>query len=411
MRTVFSLVFCFIFCALSTANAQNQDGTVYPWCPPAVNRVYAMLKENNPLAPDVHRRVVGNDKVLYDVGQWPAPVFPENPEPKTLLTYRVRGGSYYWWYEQNWSRIASEREDLERTGLIYSIGQVEKVVSGAAVIDLGDVHTLRVVAPFNKVTVFRIGESGYVPVGVLKAAETFETYSRMHRSRTTKPQPGDVVMLVREMSQMKPFKQHNDDFIKKQLVKSPRSSVYTNVRIYETAKALRSYYTNYRQWQQSKAGVIGFLNGTSFEEGRQESLEELLNYIGMMRDFYRQGRESLPAAGVKWQETVSELFGATVMAEHEAARSAVAQDDNFVEDVQITPRDVRRAVQEKFFSLSKEQQNMLSFLVATMIEADPGSPDVWFRRQLSRSQFPELVEEEFVLEEVREILRDLQGDF
>ncbi len=389
--------------------AQTNDGNTYRWCAPQVNRLYAMFKEGHPLANEVSSQIVGNKKLQFENVKWPIPPFPEAPAPQTLLQYRVQGGSYYWWFDGSWTRVAAEADVLERSGLIYGIGSVEKVTDGVALIDLGDVHTLKTVAPFNKVVVFRLSASRYSPIGMLTIAETFATFSRTNRSATVNPQPGDVVMFVRELSQMKSVEQHRDEFLRREVLRTSTASVYSNVRRYETANALRVYHLNHQRWERSKGTVIGFLNGDSFSEGRHRQLKGLLSYIDLIREHHRDGLNSLPAAGPQWTQAMEQLIGTTVHSQHAASQTVVENDNIAFGDEMPTAQEIRRVVRLRFFANTTEQNNLLSYLIATQLEVAPASPDVWIRQQLLNSQFPEMAEDEGVLELTRRVVQELTG--
>ena len=300
--------------------------------------------------------------------------------------------------------------ETERSTLVYSIGTVEKMIRGAALIDLGDLHTLSVAAPKNKVALFRSTAEKYVPVGVLKISETYSTYSLAFPAPGVKPEAGDVVMFVREISQLKSADNHRDDFIKQQLVKNAYATGYSTVRRFETAKVMRTYFEDHRKWERSRANIGGFLNGESFASGREQSLKPLLNYLGMLREDFRIGRNSLTASGKKWTETSRALFGATVMTQHAAAQNVEFEDPVFADQKRPPDRDIQREVGERFFDRSEEQKNTLSYIVAALLEANPRNDDAWFHRTILQTQFPELGEETFVLEQIREILKTLQED-
>ncbi len=407
MRRVLCCWVAVLFLAPAFSVAQTNDGNTYPWCPPQVNRLYAMYKDGHPLATNVKTQTVGNNKQQFAVVDWPIPPFPEAPQPKTLLRYRVLDGSYYWWFDDRWTRVAAEPAVLERSGIIYGIGTVEDVSRGVALIDVGDVHTLKPVAPFSQVAVFRLTQSRYSPIGVLSIAETYATYSRTKRSVTVSPEPGDVVMFVRELSQMKSVNEHRDAFLRRQLLKTSTSSSFSNYRRYEIAKALRGYEQNYRRWETSKARVVGFLNGESFEKGGEREVQDLLNWVDVIREDFREGRNSLPAAGPAWHSTMQVLMGPTAHSQHQAAQVAAGDNEFGREAEGPTPGDIRRAVRLRFFDNTPEQQNVLSYLIATIIEASPASPEVWLRQRLLQSQFPQMADEEAIQDKVRLVVQEL----
>ncbi|MEQ9411333.1 MAG: hypothetical protein RIK87_26705 [Fuerstiella sp.] len=305
---------------------------------------------------------------------------------------------------------AGQEIETERSGLVYSIGRIEKVSRGSALMDLGDVHGLTLVSPFNQVAIFRATSSGYIPVGVVRVAETYATFSRTRRTSGVSPEKGDVVMFVRELSQLSDTPVHRDRFIGKQVIRNSNASSYSTFRRPDTARALTDYQFSYPKWERRRARVLGFYNGPSFAEGGEELLSPLLNYIDMLREDYRIGRNSLPAAGTAWDRVMSVLYGETAEAQHQAAQPVAAEDTPLAAAPRPADRDIRRVVRDVFFDRTLEEQNLLAYLVATMLEASPGNQEVWFRQKILSSQFPEMSEEEYVLEQVLLIMRTLQED-
>lgn len=295
--------------------------------------------------------------------------------------------------------------ELERSGLVYSIGRVERIIGGAALIDLGYVHNLSNVAPRNEVAVFRSVNSWFVPIGVLKVAETFETGSLTRPNPRVRPRAGDVVMFVRELSQLKAPRRHEDDFLRERIVRNSNVTGYSTVRLDDIARALTAYNTNYPRWERSRADVLGFMNGQSFADGGEEQLERLLNFLQQIRESYRRGHRSVEAAGPEWARVIRPILGPTVLAQHAAAQDTGEPDPLLAPAAEISPRDIRREVDQRIFDRHAEQRNTVSFIVAELLERSPRSEDIWYRHAILQSQFPELTEEDYVLEQVREILK------
>lgn len=295
--------------------------------------------------------------------------------------------------------------ELERSGLVYSVGRVERTISGAALIDLGYIHNLSAVAPRNKVAVFRVEQSWYVPLGTLTVAETFETTSLTRPNPRVNPQPGDIVMYVRELSQLKAPREHSTDFLRERIVRTRNTSSYSTTRLDAVARALDAYQTSYRRWERSEADVVGFMNGQSYADGGERRLQRLLNFLQVMRESYRRGYRSVEAAGPKWVRVIEPILGPTVIAQHAASQDVGQADPLLANMPQISPRDIRREVDEHLFDQSEAQRNTLAFIVADLLERSPRNDDIWFQQALLQSQFPELIEEDYILEQVREILK------
>lgn len=295
--------------------------------------------------------------------------------------------------------------DTVRSGLIYSIGSVEHVANNSAVIDLGDIHTLK---PEEQVAVFRPTSSYYVPIGLARIATTYPSHCQSHAMSGNALKPGDIVIFVREFSQMQTADRHRDQFLKQQLVKNAGVNSYATGRRRDTATALLNYQYNQPKWERSKSSVIGYLNGETYAEGGETSVKTLLNHLNMIREEYRIGRNSVPAAGPDWVRVMNVLYGPTATAQHEAAQRVSDEDEPADENTGPSLRDVQRKVSERLFDRTTEEQHLLSFLVATVLEQPPRKFDLWMTQKVEQSQFPELSDEDVVLDVVRDIVRDLR---
>ena len=295
--------------------------------------------------------------------------------------------------------------DTVRSGLIYSIGSVERVANNSAVIDLGDVHTLK---PEEQVAVFRPTSSYYVPVGLARIAMTHPSHCQSHPAPGNPPRAGDIVIFVREFSQMQTADRHSDQFLKQQIVKNAGANSYATGRRRDTVSSLLNYQNDQPKWERSKSSVIGYLNGETFAEGGQKSVKTLLNHVNIFREEYRIGRNSVPAAGADWAKVMNVLYGPTATAQHEAAQRVPDEDEPAGENTGPSLRDVQRAIGERLFDRTTEEQHLLSFLVATVLEQPPRRFDLWMTQRVEQSQFPELANEDVVLDVVRDIVREIR---
>lgn len=297
--------------------------------------------------------------------------------------------------------------EVERAGLIYGLGHVERVFRGSALIDLGDVHTLKV---DEMVAVIRPVENYYIPVGVLRVQQTYPTNCRTHRSNVVRPLPGDIVMFTREFRQLKTGPRFRNEYLKQQMIKTSANQGYSTFRRGDTASALMKYELNHPRWERADGKVIGYLEGASFSDGRREFIMGLLRQIGMIREYHRVGGKTLPAAGEQWVSVMSVLLGPTVTAQHEAAQPVSDEEEFLEEDSGPAVRDVRRVVRKRLFARLDEELNLITYLVATVLEAPVGNEHLWFIQQFGQSQFPDLARDDAVFEQIRVIVRDLRSD-
>ena len=303
--------------------------------------------------------------------------------------------------------VYGQQIQIARSGLIYGLGRVERVDSKSAQIDLGDVHTLR---PGEKVAIFRPQGNYFVPIGVLVVGETHPTFCRTTRSTSVKPEAGDIAMFTREFSQLKTAAQHRDDYVRHRVAKNTGRNRYSTFGEDDVAIALADYRDHYEQWERSQRDVVGYLPGKTFAGGKESEISQLLKQISMMRELHRVGSNTLPAAGPQWVAVMNVLFGPTVVLQHRAAQKIVT--DEFADEEVTGPpiRDIERQVRDTLFDRRDEEQKLVTYLVANIIENSPRSLEIWFTHNLKESQFPQMAEEVALVDQVRRILKELRGD-
>ena len=109
-------------------------------------------------------------------------------------------------------------------------------------------------------------------------------------------------------------------------------------------------------------------------------------------------------------KVMSILLGPTVIAQHEAAQPVSDDEDLLDEDFGPAVRDVRRVVRERLFARLDEELDLITYLVATLLEDPVGNERLWFIKQFGQSQFPDLARDDAVFEQIRVIVRDLQDE-
>lgn len=303
--------------------------------------------------------------------------------------------------------LAAQKVELEKPGIVYGIGRVEKVTDRTAIIDLGDVHTVQV---GQKIALIRPTADYYVPVGAVSVTRTQPSSCNVSTTGRVKPQAGDVAMFVREFSEMETPEKHQLRFLRERMVKRAQNGGLSGMNQSQISVALRSYAADYPAWRSSQKAVVGYLTGASYADGQEETLRPLINQLNMLRDARREGSNGVAAAGEAWLEVMQVLEGPTVAARHAAAQKVVS-DENVVEDKTPLPiRDISRRVADVVFDRNDEEQKLVRFLVARVIEDPPRSLELWLPLRLQQSQFPQLAVDNAITEHVRKVVRQLQAE-
>lgn len=296
--------------------------------------------------------------------------------------------------------------DLDRDGIVYVIGQVRQVINRSGLVDLGDAHTVR---RAEQLAVLRREKDYYIPVGVASVDETYPTFCVLTPNPRLTVEVGDIVMTVREFSELTPPAQHQRRFIEQQIVKNSGANGYSTRLRRDTAATLLKYTRSQPRWEKQSSQILGYLNGASFSDGREETVSRLIRHINMLRRDYREGRNSIEIMGSKWNAVMNTLFGRTARSQHAASQVGDADADDGFADEGPTPRDIARVVDEKLFDRNRQERLFFKYIVAAALERSPQKLDLWVRQKASQSQFRRLDTEDVVLDVVRVIIRDLKN--
>ncbi|MEZ6060367.1 MAG: hypothetical protein R3C19_08405 [Planctomycetaceae bacterium] len=305
----------------------------------------------------------------------------------------------------------SEVGDGEGTGIVYFVGTINRVDHGSPVFDLGSVHTM---SERDVVAVFRPVDGYFQPVGTLVIEEAFGSYSVSRKARDFSPEPGDVVMLVRELSQLRPFQIHMNDVLAGRRIRARTNNAVSVPGRQETVTALMNYRAAHPQWvrnlgpDENAVYVVGELHGDSLAGQSSERLERLQNQINLLRKLHRDGTDAIAAAGEQWSGVMTILLGDTVRADAAARDNVVAEGSKATSGADVVRR-IRRLVDSVLFDRPEEQRNTIASLLAERLKNPGGSDDLWFQAELPNTQFPKLADDDQILEDLRKMLRELRS--
>lgn len=297
----------------------------------------------------------------------------------------------------------------DRTELVYFIGQVNSVSGRTALVNLGEVHSLDVIdestGKVQAVSVFRAEGSTFRPVGIASVMEARATVSEVKTDYLTNLLAGDVVMFVRQMSELRNGSHHEDHVLRAMALRQKRVANRSSAERNATAQRLAAYKSAYPKWERSRSRIAGEFFAREDLEMTPE-LQRLLKQINLFRTYHADGFLSVKAAGPTWSTTISPLLGADAKIKHQSATAAAADSENGERPLDIP--NLRRITEEEFFDATAEQKNTGAFLVATALRKQPRSLEQWLQTQFLQTQYPEWVDNENVVERIRDAVRAIE---
>lgn len=301
------------------------------------------------------------------------------------------------------SMVSAQPEIEERSSILYVIGRVADASDTACLVDIGSVHTIE---SQDRLALFRPVDNFFVPVGHVTVDYTITTAS--HCVHNDRAQVNDVVMAVREISELNPGPRHRNRMLKRRIVRSylqTASSTFNNVR---TANALSHYEKHFPEWERSRAAVAGTLLSERLQTRDDERLKRLQAQLNLMRRLYQEDARMVSAAGESWEYAISLLAGRTAAAAH--ALRVEDQINNVGQEgtIRLAADELRRRVFDQVFHLEPEQRNTVALVLASLLPDSSIDNTIQLRTAIAQTQFPDLEDDDQLLEDMGRMLLALR---
>lgn len=304
-------------------------------------------------------------------------------------------------------------------GIIWFVGTVGVLDGRRPQIDLGDVHGI---LEGDKVAVFRPVELHYRPVGTVEIEESNVTWSVPKASSVVPIQAGDRVVVLRTLRQLGTGTEHRENFQRRQLVRHANRNSYSTLLDDEAINVLTDIEEKQARWVKELKPIAGRIRATSVSPNDFEHLQPLLNQVLRFQQFRAIGVPVDKCMGPEWDSVLTTLTPdpaepfsksrtkkpETAAAEEpkpattEDASPASKENDARIETIQ-------RIVASVMFDHEPEERKVAVMLCAAIDIENPKNEPAWIMAQLSRSQFPDLADDEEMLEEMDEILKQLRA--
>jgi hypothetical protein len=304
---------------------------------------------------------------------------------------------------------AAETPGEDPNGLVYFAGTVLTMIQGAAVVDLGDVHTLK---PGDQLAVFRTQDSYLRPLGTISVTKSHPNWMYTQRSDSHDLRPGDLVMFVRTVADIGRPSVHRDRFLATQYLKARGRNSYSTIHDRDVAMAIREVSKRQPVWVRQRRRVSGLVAGTSLDEAAETRLKLLTSQINQIRTLQDMGIPAAEAGGPAWKSVMSVLRGPAELGQPVVQLGlekpdAVTPDP--AEEVEIGVDRIRNVVRSNLYARPEEEQDTVCIIVTAMMRQRVGDESLWLRRQLLESQFPMLADDDQIYVDVDLITRELRG--
>lgn len=334
------------------------------------------------------------------------------------------------------SKAAPFQQIEDLPGLVWFIGTVEQINDGVPIIDLGEVHTLRTpgearpfavelggatskrveeLPPGCRVVVVRNRNNRFTPMGLMNVQFTYPTWSEMERPASFSPEIGDIVMFVAAPGELGSGEAIRDSFIRHRLVANSNRNRYSTMRESIEANALQGIVEKQPSWVKGQRRIAGVVRSASVTKDSYVRLKPFMNQIMMFQDYQDQGVKVSQVTTGAWQGVLDELrhrkdafespskeSADAVVDDAAEASPAIATENSVSPDMLIA---VQRVVNEAMFERFPEERDVISVICATLLQTKSSNERQWMGQQFSRSQFPELGNQDQVLIDMEGVMR------
>lgn len=292
----------------------------------------------------------------------------------------------------------------DRTNIVYVIGRVTSATDRTCLIDIGAVHTVK---SQDRLALFRPVQGYFSPLGQVTAEHVESTTTQCNQS--IKAQPNDVVITVRELSELRPGLRHRERILRRQVVRSFRQRSSTTVNNLRTAEALSSYQRSFPKWERNRAIVAGTLLSQRLQKSSDQRLERLQAQLNLMRRHYMESTDIVAAAGSGWEGVMPVLAGQTAAAGHALnVENAQEVPEDGEQKNRLSTDELRSRVLARLFHLEREQQNVLAMIIASLLDGTARQNSILLRTAIAQTQFPDLETDEQLMEDLELLLLDIR---
>jgi len=301
--------------------------------------------------------------------------------------------------------VAAETIVPQRTDIIYVVGMVLNAADGAVDVDLGEVQFIDAE---QDVAVFRPVGDHFEALGRLKVEQVGSTSCIC--TGKTEAQRGDLVIVVRELYELKTSAKHRGDVIRREVIRARTRQSQSSFRNISLANDLSSYAKQYPSWVRGGSQRDRRLLSSSFHGEASRQLDNLQTQLDLMRLQYRRSTVTVAAAGDKWASVMAVLAGPTATAGHELLQLPPEEgaEEPDADAIQLSAIEVRSRVQRKMFEYPSEQQNVIAMIIAILAqEPRPNIPSL-LSALFPQTQFPKLAENDQLALDIQTVLVALQ---
>jgi hypothetical protein len=292
-------------------------------------------------------------------------------------------------------------------GLVYFVGSVERTVGESAVVDLGDVHSLRKGAI---VTLFRSADNQFRPLGTVVVAESHPTWMQTTGGKGFTPQVGDLVIFIRTVGELGTGPAIQDRFLSWQRIANRNRNGYSTVRLYDASNALMKIRLEQPKWVQFEKRIAGTILGETMQNKISVGLQGLLNQINLFRRLKEEGFPVAEAAGAEWNTVMRQLQGPPPGRDIVLTKAGPAsQPEDAAGKTETFPiLEIQNMVFQVLFDRSEEEQAIASALSFAMLHGITRNEPNWLRLQLQQTQFARLAQDEQFQIDIARVLRQLR---
>lgn len=300
----------------------------------------------------------------------------------------------------------------ETKSLVYYVGTVERTTLGRAIVDLGDLHDIRVddkARSRDKLAVFKATESFFEPVGVVSAERTHGIWMVTTPTTGLRIEPGQTVIQIRSVAELGTGDHIRDRFLAHQKIVNSNRNGYSTMRSLETASSLRDIEAQQPRWVSGNRRIAGIVESPSQPSDMPQRTKNLLSQINQFRRLHDQGLPVIEAAGSEWVSVMSVLTSRpvprTVETESEVVETAVVKE---TDAKPIAVADIRLAVQNRLFQRNSQEQAIATAYAAAILFSGVDNEKEWLDRETAVCMFPELKSDDPFKEDIMYVCRRLR---
>ncbi len=299
--------------------------------------------------------------------------------------------------------LAQDRNRERTPQADFVVGHIDQARFGEIEIDLGFTHGFK---NGDQLAVFRLAETGWFPVGVVRILKARSNNSAVVVVRGPGIKRGDVVMVAREQLPYRGAAKRREYYVTQRILNRRNTNGYDTFAIATDTRQLAAQELDGRRWYQfgpDKDQQLTF--GVRREAYDSQWLAKLVRQCTLLKEVQTDYPNAMKSLSARWATVLPHIAPLPKVKKKPAKDEAPAlADEDFAGNVL---KNLLPGVNDEFTGEPEQVREIMAIVLASAVIESPNSTRAFIRVRLLRTQFPNLADDADFLRSLEQYLTKL----